>query len=156
MTDDVRKVLEMVPHGYKADHAQLWAHLRILATHIDGEPLRLAAAREEQREACARRFWDTVAAEKARSAPLTATPLADEIAALRARVAEIQTSWDIDVKHLHESWKRAEKAEAELRGVEAERDALRAQVEAARKWTTESRPCACGHFVLRAMDKAKP
>jgi hypothetical protein len=38
----------------------------------------------------------------------------------------------------------------------AERDALRAQVEAARKWTTESRPCACGHFVLRAMDKAKP
>lgn len=34
--------------------------------------------------------------------------------------------------------------------------ALRAQVEAARRWASESRPCACGHFVLFAMDEAKP
>ena len=49
MNDDVKKALELVPFGYKADHAQLWMHLQILAEHIKGESARIAAACEEVR-----------------------------------------------------------------------------------------------------------
>lgn len=85
--------------------------------HIDGEPARLAAAmdrreevvltvcaerqaaavaaaREEQREACARyvgaEFDLDIADASVRRTPLTATPLADEIAALRAEVVSLR------------------------------------------------------------------
>jgi regulator of sirC expression with transglutaminase-like and TPR domain len=34
VSGDVKKVLEMVPLGHKADHAQLWAHLQILAEEV--------------------------------------------------------------------------------------------------------------------------
>lgn len=66
--------------------------------HLDGEPARLAAAREEQREACrvrVKEWWYSDDGlleldEHIAATPLTATPLADEIAALRARVAELE------------------------------------------------------------------
>lgn len=65
--------------------------------HIDSEPARLAAAREEQREACADWLEDTVLPEAAysvvrevRATPLAATPLADEIASLRAEVVSLR------------------------------------------------------------------
>lgn len=46
MNDDIKKVLESVPFGYKADHAQLWMHLRILAEYIKSEPTRTKTANE--------------------------------------------------------------------------------------------------------------
>lgn len=67
---------------------------------IDGEPARIAAAREEQREACADWLEDTALPEaaysvvrEARATPLTATPLADEIAAAREKADEAVRYW---------------------------------------------------------------
>ena len=71
-----------------------------ILAHLDGEPARLAAAREEQREACALRV-DAVkcygygveadepgvrdqCAGEVRDTPLDATPLADELRTLRS------------------------------------------------------------------------
>ena len=70
-----------------------------LLAHLDGEPARTQAAcdrrAEEVREACAQRLVGNLATrgdaiDAVRATPLTATPLADENAALRARVAELE------------------------------------------------------------------
>jgi chromosome segregation ATPase len=128
-----------------------------ILAHIDGEPARraaaVAAAREEQREACERYAEERHAAYgwaenevrsigiAIRNTPLDATPPADRIAALRARVAEL---------------------EADLERYKAERDALRAQMEAAREAAerivkTQWRMPDCyitATAILRAMDEA--
>lgn len=61
---------------------------------LENDAARLAAAREEQREACALDAEERVGCastyDEIRSVPLDATPLADEIAALRARVEELE------------------------------------------------------------------
>ena len=113
---------------------------------IDGEYARtaaaVAAAREEQRETCAAVIWAKSQCATAselgeisshvRAAPLTATPLADRIAELEARLAEWaekdgnSPGYNLEKAKTYgriagEERKRAEKAEAE-------RDALRAQV----------------------------
>ena len=135
------------------DHACL---IDDAADWIAGEPVRIAAKGEEVREACARHIWAMSrrpTAEElmemvgfARSTPLTATPLADEIAAMRARVAELEAAAntagaDASAAALR-AMARATKAEAERdeaqRGeqeawrqtdqMRAERDALRARV----------------------------
>lgn len=91
---------------------------------------RLAAAREEQREACARyvgaEFDLDVADESVRHTPLTSTPLAD-------RIAELE-------QHKEALAQSLEQMTARVGEVEAERDALRAQLLAERermeKWLT--------------------
>lgn len=93
------------------------AAMMMLVRHIDGEQARqdaaVAAAREEQREACA--LWmqgpdptmmDVANGETVRGTPLTATPLADRIAELEAR----ERDWGSYGAALVE---RAVKAEAE-------------------------------------------
>lgn len=164
-----------------------------ILAHLDGEAARtaaaVAAAREEQREACA--LWmqgpdptmmDVANGETVRGTPLTATPLADRIAELEAR----ERDWGSYGAALVE---RAVKAEAErdrlagdalaalagagvatplegytaapflLKGdigrLAAERDALRAQVEAARAVCVHSSE-TLARDVLLAMDGAKP
>lgn len=143
---------------------------------IDGEPARLAAAREEQREACIRLIEAFRTGEKyiqltpeqrrlglvgsINAQPSAATPLADEIAALRARVAYLEGELHETIGENADLVVRAEKAEdyakklqderARLHVVvneavaerdmfrdatnalQAERDDYRAQVEAAR------------------------
>lgn len=37
MNDEVKKALQLVEYGYKADHAQLWMHLKILAEYVSNE-----------------------------------------------------------------------------------------------------------------------
>ncbi len=112
--------------------------LDALLAHIDGEPARIAAACEEQRAADVARSrkakyaltggktslagaWNAgiaSAIEGVESMPLTATPLADEIAALRARVAELERQREgmlmggVTVE-ARQQLERAEKAEAE-------------------------------------------
>ncbi len=93
---------------------------------IDGEPARLAAKAEEER--------DALRAER------------DEVTMLLSGALY----WTVASELMAANHTRAAHA------VVDELAALRAQVEAARRWASESRPCACGHFVLRAMDEAKP
>ncbi len=156
---------------------------------IDGEPARLAAAREEQREACARFIHDEYYYQSAseaghddamaciRATPLTTTPLADEIAALRARVAELEAREALFAA----TAKACEKAEArvaELEGAnryltervdaagelleqceaaEAERDAAREAAERIVKTQWRMPDCyITATAILRAMDEAKP
>jgi hypothetical protein len=166
---------------------------KVLLAHIDGEPARIAAACEETREAVARHVMgpalkrdpdlfadhlEEVYAATIRRMPLTATPLADALAraeegvrywtdlaqaeardaaALRARVAELE----------RDSAAMTVTANAEVAAglaIAAERDALRAQVEAARKvcelriktqWRVPD-VYITAHDVLRAMDGEKP
>jgi hypothetical protein len=97
------------------DHASL---IDDAADWIAGEPARLAAAREEAVAACAVEFERALAEGESFTLPGLATPLADEITALREAYA---------------------KREAALL---AERDALRAAVatadEAVRYWTEQA------------------
>ena len=112
--------------------------------HIDGEPARLAAAREEQREVCARVVEDQhlymagTHSATVRSAPLTTTPLADELRTLRARVAELEgklgewaekdgnsPGYNLEKAKMygriaHDERKRAETAEARVAELEAQ------------------------------------
>lgn len=81
MNDETKAALAWIREMLGADRRPV---ARNLLAHIDGEPARLAAALENLREACARRFWDSTAAEHVRATPLDATPLEDENAALRA------------------------------------------------------------------------
>ncbi len=120
-------------HACLIDDVEAW---------IAGEPARIAAAvaaaREEQRASDAEhlaRIWyglpdagraDHGPVAVVRATPLTATPLADEIAALRARVAELEHQREGMLMggvttEARQQLERAEKAEAE-------RDALRARV----------------------------
>lgn len=126
MTDDVKDALELARSSAASKCQCLDCRaLRALIPHIDGEPARLAAAREEQREADAKfcpnclgvgfverpvpcpycddsthdhycptgtqRQQCGCGAARIRATPLTATPLADEIAALRAQVEAART-----------------------------------------------------------------
>lgn len=166
-----------------------------ILAHLDGEPARLAAAREEQREACALRV-DAVkcygygveadepgvrdqCAGEVRDTPLDATPLADELRTLRARVAELEAQveaqrassqrhmngresywleqrvkWIAEHDRYAESCKwhadRAEKAEAQVAA---------ARAVAAEELDHGARTVEAGEVaaaVLRAMDEAKP
>lgn len=100
----------------------------VKATELEQAHVRLrevASAREEQREACAEYATERHAAYgwedrevrsigiAVRATPLTATPLADEIAALRARVAELERTLRINSLAHTETGKLREKAEAE-------------------------------------------
>lgn len=99
MSDDVKKALEELERGPGCSQ---W-HTDVIRHHLDGEPERLAAAREEQREADARGCEDgevcrcdsidsdaqcghclgEAFAATVRATPLTATPLGDELAQVR-------------------------------------------------------------------------
>lgn len=129
MNDETKGAIEWL-RTLDEDDRDYYDAQRILA-HIDGEPARRAAAREEQREACALDAEERVGCastyDEIRSVPLDATPLADELRTLRARVAELEAE-NKDLKgtvplveevRLAESkrdfWKaRAKKAEAQV------------------------------------------
>lgn len=110
---------------------------RTILAYIDGEPARIAAAREEQRELCAREvedgetcrcdFLDSDAqcghcigktcADSIRATPLDAMPLADRIAELERRMAVVlhagpSTTLAVSV------FDRAEKAKARVQELE--------------------------------------
>lgn len=136
MNDDVKALIERVRGGVETSG---WAcdaldprHVLDLLAHIDDEPARLAAAVES--------FALEVDHER------------DERLA-RAEKAEAERDALKDAAEANLAV--AEKCSEAIDVVCAERDALRAQVEAARaeaaKW-----PGQCGKFVLRAMDEAKP
>ncbi len=135
------------------DHACL---IDDAADWISGEPARqaaaVAAAREEQARADMEAVNDALARGESWTPNLTATPLADEIAALRARVAYLEGELHETIGENADLVVRAERAEAE-------RDALRAQVEAARTYARQSldygEDCDA-HDLLKAMDEAKP
>ena len=172
MNDDVKAAIERF-HEWEFDGLDARDHKALLA-HIDGEPARLTAAREEQREACAEYAfnrhaafgWDerecASLANAVRGTFLTATPLADENATLRARVAELEAKlWATEserdrAKELgaeqRDYWTRAH-AEAV-----AEREALRAAVatadEAVRYWTEQAQHGANEAAALRAQVEA--
>lgn len=103
-----------------------------ILAHIDGEPARLAAAREEMREACALDAEERVGCastyDEIRSVPLDATPLADELRTLRAKYDELHTAagnWlrQRDLAFDREEEVRARVAELEARlGEWAEKD----------------------------------
>ncbi len=87
MNDDVKSAIEWLRE--LADPRTV-PHLREFSTallaHLDAEPARLAAAREEQREACAQnirrefeRDVEVAADDACLATPLTAQPLADEL-----------------------------------------------------------------------------
>jgi len=164
MTDDVTKAIARMRDQMANGDPDWWRDEELILRHIDGEPARLAAAREEQREACiaivSRWVGGIVpglnAVGELRATPLAATPLADEIAALRAEVvslrahqaaieavlepsSNIETTLGGRVKalrarvaylegELHETI--GENADLVVRAerAEAERDALRAQL----------------------------
>lgn len=76
-----------------------WREIFVLLAHIDAEPARLAAAREEQRGACADWLGETLvgnewvsawetAEQVVRDTPLAETPLADRVAELETRAGE--------------------------------------------------------------------
>lgn len=92
MNDETKGAIEWL-RTLDEDDRDYYDAQRILA-HIDGEPARRAAAREEQREACALDAEERVGCastyDEIRSVPLDATPLADELRTLRARVAELE------------------------------------------------------------------
>jgi hypothetical protein len=209
MNDDVKAAIERF-HTWEFDGLDARDHATLLA-HIDGEPARTAAAREEQRAADVARSrkakyaltggktslagaWNAgieSAIEGVESMPLTATPLADEIAFLKKYRDEREAYWlEREAKWIAERDSyadgskfhadRAEKAEADgdeketeraaletalmafkarFAEVLAERDALRAQVEAARTYARQSldygEDCDATDL-LAAMDEAKP
>ena len=85
--------------------------------HIDGEASRqaaaVAAAREEQARADMEAVNDALARGESWTPNLTATPLADEIAALRARVAYLEGELHETIGENADLVVRAERAEAE-------------------------------------------
>jgi chromosome segregation ATPase len=163
-----------------------------ILAHIDGEPARLAAAvaaaREEQREACERYAEERHAAYgwaenevrsigiAIRNTPLTATPLADELRTLRARVAYLEGELHETIGENADLVVRAEKAEAQIGGMTEQwkaelnhanawmrkHQAAEAQMEAAREAAerivkTQWRMPDCyitATAILRAMDEA--
>ena len=179
MNDDVKAAVEKLREAFEFDRKRcgndtaesLWRDELLILAHIDGEPARIASACEEVREAVARHVMgpalkrdpdlfadhlEEVYAATIRRMPLTATPLADEIAALRARVAALERERDMLQTALRDnSAAHSETGKALLRA--------EAQVEAARAecgriidgmYSADSRYVAAD--VLRAMDGAKP
>lgn len=145
----VRQLRDCVSVGDEMtlDHACL---IDDAADWIAGEPARLAAAREEQREVCAVNLEAAIGRGKGwavnvRATPLTATPLADEITALRAQLAEATEG----VKY----WTGIAQNEANQAA------AARAQVEAARAFVPALADVGYPEqalALLAAMDEAKP
>lgn len=149
---------------------------------LDGEPARLAAAREEQRRACAEipqhiahddSQWQALH-EYIMGCPLTSTTLADRIKALEAERDALRAQVEVERMRLAacgvvagantpESAARHRQMHADYRSASCDdvaatvdrEMALRAQVEAARAEASKW-PGQCGTFVLRAMDEAKP
>jgi hypothetical protein len=127
--------------------------LEVLRQVIGGEPARLAAAREEQARVDMDACNEALAHDSSWSPSLTATPLADEITALRAQVEKLRT----DLANADAAYA----GDVSAQRVRAER--AEAQVEAARalcarfidlpwlKWAGDA-----GRDVLAAMDEAKP
>lgn len=159
-----------------------------ILAHLDGEPARLAAAREEQREACALRV-DAVkcygygveadepgvrdqCAGEVRDTPLDATPLADELRTLRARVKELEAGVEYAdglIAYANEKREAAEAEAARLRAltaplsaprakeaIERAEAATRAACEEILKHTSDGGKNPVAADVLRAMDEAKP
>ncbi len=124
MTDDVKKVVAWLRRT-----AGGVPHLETLLAHIDGEPARLAAAREEQNALLLRALehgkglanYEYLRAHALKALYLPATPLADEIAALRARVAYLEGELHETIGENADLVVRAERAEAE-------RDALKSRL----------------------------
>ncbi len=129
MTDDVTKAIARMRDQMANGDPDWWRDEELILRHIDGEPARLAAAREEQREACiaivSRWVGGIVpglnAVGELRATTLAATPLADEIAALRARVAYLEGELHETIGENADLVVRAERAEAE-------RDALKSRL----------------------------
>lgn len=126
MTDDVKAAVEWARgaveshdlyRGARDERDGSVEHMRALLAHIDGEDARtaaaVAAAREEQRAedmlSLGREEQSSWAAFRIKAAPLTATPLADELR---------------DEREVSQSLRE------QLIAAEAERDALRAQLAA--------------------------
>lgn len=90
MNDEVSKALEWLR---MLDATWEHAHAGALLAHLDGESARLAAAREEQREACARAVVATAGTQPGcevatalaaiAATPIDSRPLADEMAQVR-------------------------------------------------------------------------
>lgn len=131
MNDDVKAAIERF-HTWEFDGLDARDHATLLA-HIDGEPARIAAACEEVREAVARHVMgpalkrdpdlfadhlEEVYAATIRRMPLTATPLADEIAALRARVAELEAYAKLADSDAEGEERRADELEARVAELE--------------------------------------
>ncbi len=156
MTDDVKAALARYRATMADERAQmdeetfnaLWGDDALVLAHLDGEPARtaaaVAAAREEQREACATECNGDYSCA---TAGLTATPLANRIAELeKANNAfrNKQSLWDEDASFylqtlrqadsigalkadLHDEREVSQSLREQLIAAEAERDALRAQ-----------------------------
>lgn len=141
MTDDVKAAVEYLKATNFTVPSLLESAVATLLAHLDGEPGRLAAAREEQREACALDAEERVGCastyDEIRSVPLTTTPLADEIRALRERAEKAEAEQNQMRLELKSIWKHVDgepnRQDAALRQVCDERDALRAQVERVQK-----------------------
>jgi hypothetical protein len=138
MNDDVKAAvawLREVVHMAKRDGAVVPPHEENLLAHIDGEAARTAdaaaRAREEQRAACVRTLdppYSCLCAARVVEVPLTATPLADELRALRERAEKAEAF----VWVARELSSRLEKAEAERdEALAAMHVALRAKTETA-------------------------
>ncbi len=152
MTDDVKAALELWRETTAKPCRCLDCEAaRTLLAHIDGEAARtaeaVARAREETREACARQIEALAPDADAtplyvcdvRATPLDATPLADELRAVKAErdrfaheTAELRSSVGTLKAHLSAAMKRAEKAEARVAELKLELgarvDRLSAQV----------------------------
>lgn len=94
MNDETKGAVEVMRHASANGGNEVYS--RILA-HIDGEPARIAAAREEQRETCAAMLDAAIGRGKGwavvvRNVPLDTTPLADSIAGLEARVSRAESA----------------------------------------------------------------
>ena len=91
MNDDVKAEIDLWRREMADGDPEWWVREQLILAHIDGEPARIAAAREEQRasdaEQLARIWYGLPNAGRAdhgpvavvRSTPLTATPLADAL-----------------------------------------------------------------------------
>jgi len=173
LTDDVKAAVEWARgaveshdlyRGARDERDGSVEHMRALLAHIDGEDARtaaaVAAAREEQRAedmlSLGREEQSSWAAFRIKAAPLTATPLADELRderevsqSLREQLIAAEAERDEWRRQLRDAERYAAEQEMayadltaelamvraagkeltlEFEGVEAERDALRAQV----------------------------
>lgn len=153
MNDDVKAAIEWLRDVVKScPHPDDGQHEKALLAHIDDEPARLAAAREEQREACARHIREEFLADldiDADSAclntPLTATPLGDRLDEL----ADDVLVWRLESAALRT---QNEQAEAELCDEREVSQSLREQLIAAEARIAELEVIT---DLLAAMDEAK-
>lgn len=131
-----------------------------ILAHLDGEPARLAAAREEQREACALDAEERVGCastyDEIRSVPLDATPLADELRtlradelrALRARVAELEVDVQVETGLAADLRVRVAELEAHLGGMTEQ---WKAELNHANAWMRKFRAAEAQVAAARAV-----